>query len=323
MSFPEKFPFTAWAVALAAAFQAAESSTSFKAACVWSLVILAAAAETVLLFLRPVDWKKWRKWTAGLSVMVVVFLLVVWIVALPSYRKEFLTEDLRVNFGVPHLTEIGTDTLELNYTILNKSSNSIAIEELELVQIETVDLSNNPSRNSQLCKPIALPTSGRAFTEMWRHPGRKVLHFSTDKPSLPASEKTFGYNGEPVFDDDGKLDVSTYTPKTLLLEGGKDTTRGQFSIDAGKAISLTASFDTDPAAWDKHNVVVVCGAINYLGSDGHPMWAVCPATILAHLYESGKPAGAISGASISPPYTIITAPNEGLCGVVGRGVVVR
>ncbi len=317
MSFPEKLPFTTWAVGLAAAFQAAESSTSFKATCVWSLVILAAAAETILLFLRPVDWKQWKKWSVGLTAMGIVFSSVVWVVALPSYRKEFLTDDLRVNFGIPHPSQIGTDKLDLNYAILNKSLSSIVIDQVVLVQIETVDFSNNPSRNSQLCKPIALYTSGRAFSETWLHPTRKVLHSSANKPPLPASEKMFGYEGEPPFHDDGKLDFATYNPKTLTLEGGKDTTSGRFSIDVGKAISLTASFDTDSAAWDAHNVVVVCGAINYIGSDGHAVWAVCPATILAHLYHNnGEPAGAMGGSVTSQPYTITTEPNEGLCGVL-------
>jgi len=237
-------------------------------------------------------------------------------------------EELRVNFGVPHPAQIGTDNLDVNYAVLNKSLSPIVIEQVVLVQIETVDFSTNPSRNSELCKPIALYTSGRVFSERWLRPTRKVLHLSADKPSLPAAENKpslpaaekmfFGNEWEPPFHDDGKLDVAVYDPKTLLLESGKDTTSGRFSVDAGKAISLTASFDTDTAAWDAHNVVVICGAINYIGSDGHAVWAVCPATILAHLYHNREPMGSMGGAVTSQPYTITTGSNEGLCGVLRR-----
>src|ERR1700730_7440395 len=217
MPFPEKLPFTTLAVALAAAFQAAESSTSFKAACAWGVVIIAATAETILFFLKPVTWVKSA---AGLLLLASVSLFVVRGIAIPAYRKEFLTEELRVNFSVLHPAQVGTDKLDLGYALLNRSLGSIVIEGIFAVQIATTDFSNNPLRNSELCMVQGLYAPGMNMMETWPHPGRKVLHSSMDRPSLPAAEKMVGYEGDLPFQDDGKLDVAIYKPKTLRDESG-------------------------------------------------------------------------------------------------------
>jgi hypothetical protein len=313
MPFPEKLPFTTWAVGLAAAFQAAESSASFKTACAWGLVILAAAVETIFLVWKPAIWRGLAIIWRGLAI-VVVFLVVVLGVAVPAYRKEFLTGDLRVNFSVLHPAQLGTEKLDLGFDILNKSVGPVVIEDIFAVQIATTDFSNNPHRNIELCKIQGLYPLGRNIIEAWPHPNQKVLHTSMNKPVLPYPEKTFGYEGQLPFQDDGKLDIAVYNPKTLL-ESGKDVAIGALGVEAGKAISVVASFDTDVAAWDTHNVVVVCGAINYLGTDGHAASAVCPVTVVAHVYRDGKPFGTLVGPGRSAPYTITAGSNDGLCDV--------
>lgn len=314
MPFPEKLPLTAVAVGLAAAFQAAESSTSFKTVCIWSLVIFATATETILFFLKPVPWRGSFKWAAGLLAISPVFLFVVLGVAMPAYRKEFLTEELRVNFSAPQPAQIGVGKLDLEYFILNRSLNPIVIGEISAVQISTTDFSTNPNRNNELCRIQALLLPSWGFMEGQPHPNRKVMHASMAKPLLPAAEKTYVHESDLPFQDDGKLDVAFYIPKTLL-EGGKDVAGGAFSIDAGKAISLAASFDTDSVTWDTHNVLVICGAIKFLGKDGHTAWAACPVTTVAHMYQFGKPMGVLRGSANTAPYTITTQLNEGPCGV--------
>jgi hypothetical protein len=223
MPLPEKLPLTAVAVGFAAAFQAAESSTSFKTACIWGLVVLATATETILFFLKGLPWTRLFKWAAGVLAIAPVFVFFVLGVAMPAYRKEFLTQELRVNFSAPHPGQIGTDKLDLKYFILNQSLNPIVIEEISAIQIATTDFSTNPYRNNALCTLQApfLPTW--ALMERKPHPSRKVMHTSMAKPSLPAAEKAYLRESDLPFQDDGKLDVASYLPKTLL-EGGKDVT---------------------------------------------------------------------------------------------------
>jgi len=284
MAFPEKLPFTAWAVVLAAAFQAANSSTSFETASAWSLVILAAAGETALFYLKPVEWRKSRKWAIGSLATMTVAAVVVWQIVWPAYRKQFLIEDLSASLRIPDPSQLGGDSLDLNYLVLNKSAGSILIEEMFAVEIATTDFSINPARNAELCRIQGIYL-GRAMYNSLAHPARKVVHVSMDRPSLPSLpsvEKLPGFEVE--FQDDKKLDVATYDPKNSS-GNGTDLPSTARSLEAGKAISVAATFDTDAAAWGNHNVMVACGAIKYLRSDGRAAWAVCPASIVAHVRE--------------------------------------
>jgi hypothetical protein len=156
--------------------------------------------------------------------------------------------------------------------------------------------------------------------ETWLHPGRKVLHASMDRPALPTAQIAYGLAGPPPFQDDKKLDVAIYDP-TTLSDDGKDVAHGGISIEAGKAASFAASFDTDPATWDTHNVMTVCGAIKYLRGDGFETWAICPAWTVARMYKNGKPAGELTGPGSPMGFTITTVTtgsNESACGVRSR-----
>jgi hypothetical protein len=236
-----------------------------------------------------------------LAVIAIVGPFIFWTVQ-QAYRKEFLTDDLRLTFNVPHPRQIGTEGFDLNYVISNRGSTLVLIEEIIALEITSTDFSNNPSRNGVLCKPQVLGIAGRGVREIFAHPGRKVIHEFQNRPILP---EAFA-RGAPPFPDDEKIDVAIYEPKTLL-ENGKDTGIRAVTIDAGEARSFTASFDTDQADWGVHNVIVICGAIKYLASAGQEMWAACPAYVSAHVYEDGKQSGVMGGLAGPRSYTINAA----------------
>jgi hypothetical protein len=310
MSFPEKLPFTTFAVGIAAAFQAAGAVSPFWTACAWCFVIVAAATEATYRFLSQTNqWTRLQKGIAAFAVTALVVPFISWTIW-QAYRRGFQTEDLRLAFNVPHPNQIGTDRLDLNYVILNKSSTPLLIEEIVALEIATTDFSNNPSRTGTVCKSQVLYIPGRAVREIFTHQGQKVLHELQNRPTLPEAY----VRGTPPFPDDEKLDVAIYEPKTLSANEKSFATRA-FSIDAGKASSLTATFDTDEAAWGTHNVVVICGAIKYLTSAGQDTWAACPASVIAQLYEDGKQIGQLGGPAGSKSFTISTVGSSEECGV--------
>jgi len=61
-----------------------------------------------------------------------------------AYRSEFLKDDVRVNFQVPHPNQLGTSELASNFLILNKAPSSILVEETVAIEIASTDFSNNP-----------------------------------------------------------------------------------------------------------------------------------------------------------------------------------
>jgi hypothetical protein len=308
MSFPEKLPFTTFTVGIAAAFQATYSA-NFAVACAWCAVILVAGFEVAARLLKEDGLNKWKRWGAQV-IMVPVVAIVAWL-GWHAYRKEFLTEDFRVTFNVPRPNQIGTDRLDLNYVIRNEGSTPLLIEEVIALEIATTDFSNNPTRSGTLCESQVLGVPGRAVRESaFVHPGRKVIHELQNKPRLPQAF----IPGDPPFRDDEKVDVAIYEPKTIL-ENEKDVGFRAVSIDIGKASSLTASFDTDPAAWNTHNVTVICGAIKYLGRAGYDVWAVCPAWFDARAYQNGQLASQHSGPAGPKSFAIAAGSSEALCGV--------
>jgi hypothetical protein len=310
MSFPDKLPVTTFAVGIAAAFQAAGAASPFWTACAWCIVIAAAAGEAAFRFLSRAQWKQGQKYMAAFAVIAIVAPFIFWTVW-QAYRKEFLTDDLRLTFNVPHPSQIGTDGFDLNYVISNKGSTSLLIEEIIAVEIATTDFSNNPSRNGVLCKPQVLGIPGRGVREIFAHPGRKVLHEFQNRPILPEAFS----QGEPAFPDDEKIDMAIYEPKKVL-ENGKEFAIRAVTIETGGASSFTTSFDTDPVDWGSRNVIVICGAIKYLASAGQEMWAACPAYVSARTYKDGKPSGALGGPAGPRSFTINAAEStEGFCGV--------
>lgn len=124
-----------------------------------------------------------------------------------------------------------------------------------------------------------------------------------DKPALPAAAY---FHGSPQpFPDDKKLDVTIYVPRTLTDSSDKDLAGAGISIEAGKVTSLSASFDTDPTSWDKHNVVTLCGAMQYFRGDGREESSICTAYSVAQIYQNGKRAGELFGPGGSTGFTVL------------------
>jgi hypothetical protein len=98
MAMPDKLPFTALAGIIAAAVKATSVLLEFYTAVTWSLVILAAAIETVLGYTSVKrHWPTARKRiTVGGAILIAA--IVVGLLDLHAYRTEFLKDDVRVNF---------------------------------------------------------------------------------------------------------------------------------------------------------------------------------------------------------------------------------
>jgi len=147
-----KLPFTALAGIIAAAVQASGATTGFGTACTWGLVILVAAVEAILSVLKQKTlWRRWQKWIVGLTAIVLA-VAIVGASVFQAYRKEYLTEDLRVILQAPHSSQIGTDQLALNFLIAAKAPSSLILEQTVAVEVASTDFSKNPARNSALCK---------------------------------------------------------------------------------------------------------------------------------------------------------------------------
>jgi hypothetical protein len=309
-----KLPITALAGIIAAAVQATGTTTGFGTACTWSFVILIAAIEAAISFSKQkVHWRPWQRRLATLAAISAA-VLVVGLLNWHAYRKEYLADDLRVNFQIPHPSQVGTNELALNFLVATKAPVSVLLEETVAVEIASTDFSNNPGRNSELCKLLVTHIVGKALTENWLHPGQKILHHSMDRPphTLPEAYEDFG---KPFpSPDDGKLDLAFYDLKTVSI-GGKDSTPGPVTVEAGKPVAVVANFETDPASWGSHNVMTVCGAIRYLSGDGRDTWAVCPAQVIAQIYQNRKPMGQSAGPFATTPFVFGANSNDSRCGV--------
>jgi hypothetical protein len=312
-----KLPLTAVAGIIAAAVQATGTTNGFGAACTWSFVILIAAVEAALSFSKQkVDWQPWQRRMITLAA-ITVSILVVGVLDWQAYCKEYLIDDLRVNFQIPHPSQVGTNELALNFLVATKAAVSVLLEETVAVQIASTDFSNNPARNSELCKLLALHIVGKATTETWLHPNQKALHHSMGRPptALPEANEDFG---KPFpFPDDGKLDLAFYDPKTVSI-GGKESGPSPVVVEAGKPVAVLANFETDPTSWATHNVITVCGAIRYLSGDGRDTWAVCPAQVAAQIYQNGNPMGQTGGPFATTPYVFGANSSDSRCGVWPR-----
>lgn len=310
-----KLPLTASAGIIAAAVQATGTTNGFGTACTWSFVILVAAVEAALSFSKQkIDWKPWQRAATAMSAILIA-VVVVGLLDLQAYRKEYLADDVRVNLQVPHPTQVGTTELSLNFLVATKAPVSILLEETVAVEVASNDFSNNPLRNTALCKLLAPYIVGKATMETWVHPGQKTLHHVMDRPPQSLSEANEDFSGKPPpYRDDGKLDLAYYEPK-FVLAAGNAAAPAPVAVEAGKPAAVVAVFDTDPASWSTRNVMTVCGAIRFLSGDGRDTWAVCPAQVVAKMYEKGTQAGPIEGPFFTTPFVFGTNSSDNRCSV--------
>jgi len=89
-----------------------------------------------------------------------------------------------------------------------------------------------------------------------------------DRPPRSLPEANEDFSGKPApYPDDGKLDLTFYEPKSVLI-GGKEAVPAPVVVDAGKSAAVVAVFETDPATWGTRNVMTICGGLRYLSGDG-------------------------------------------------------
>jgi hypothetical protein len=309
-----KLPFTALAGIIAAAIQATGTTGGFGTACTWSFVILTAAVEAAISFSKQkTNWLPWQRRAAALAATLIA-VIVTGLLDWNAYRKEYLADDLRVNFQIPHPSQVGTNELALNFLVATKAPVSVLLEETIAVEIASTDFSNSPHRNSELCRLVAPMIVGKAATEIWVHPNQKVLHHSMERPPHSLSDAYEEFGKPFPFPDDGKLDMAFYEPKTVS-NGGKDSSPGPVAVEGGKPVAVVANFETDPASWGNHNVITICGAIRYLSGDGRDTWAVCPAQVIAQVYQNGRPAGLSNGPFATTPFVFGANSNDSRCSV--------
>jgi hypothetical protein len=302
LQLPDKLPLATIAVGIAAAVQAA-TTTNFLPACAWGFVILVVVLE--FAWRISDNMRSLQQW--AIRAPAVLFIIPVMFLAQQAYYREFLSENLYLSFDVPHPSQIGSDNLDLDYLILNKGTLGVLIEQVIAIEISMTDFSVNPARNAELCKLPGPYVRNNIMRDTAPHPTSKVLHLSMERPPYTIAAPNF--DDLTPFEDDKKLDVSTYDPKTLVSSGTDVITKG-ISIEAGKAAYLRASFDTDAAPWQQHNVVIICGAIRYLRGDGRESMAVCPAWTVAHLFQNGKPDGQLLGPGSATGFTLKAGPNR-------------
>ena len=309
----DKLPLTAIAGFIAAGVQATGSTAGFWTAFTWSFVILIAVMEAALGFTKRKKWWPWQKRTVNI-VAVTVALAVVGLLDWNAYRKEYLTDDLRVNFQIPHPNQVGTSNLAVNFFISTKAPVSVLLEETVLVQIASTDFSNSPHRNSDYCKLVANAIVGKAATEGWVHPNQMALHTTMEKPPRAASDANEDYGKPFPFSDDGKIDMAFYEPASVSV-AGNSVAPTPVTVEGGKPVAVVANFMTDPASWGSRNVMTICGAVRYLAGDGRDTWAVCPAQVVAQIYQNGKPAGQSAGPFATTPFVFGSNSNDSRCSV--------
>ena len=225
---------------IAAAVQATGTTPGFVTACTWSFVILIAAVEAAIGFQNKDPLAAMAKNGDCRSCncrrgSVVGFLD--W----QAYQKEYLADDLRVNFQIPHPNQIGTGELALTFLVATKVPVSVLLQETAVIEVMSTDFSNNPGRNNDLCKLLPSFVVGRAIRENWLHPGQKALHELMDKPPRPPSDVNEDFGKPFPFSDDGKLDLAFYDPKTVLV-GGEEATPAPVAVEAGKSVAVVRKF---------------------------------------------------------------------------------
>ena len=278
----------------------------------WGLVILAAGAEAVL-YLTNGFGGRWRlvARSAGIAVAVIA----VGALDLRSWNKEYRTEDLRVSLAAPHPNQLGTGELDLNFLIVNKAQGSL-LEEVLAIEIATTDTSKDAStRNAALCKLEVSNLMGKGLREGLVHPSQKALHISAPRPSKGLPPPAYGSYANLPFQDDNKLDVVYYDPKTISV-AGKNFANLSIGLETGQPLALAVHFETDPASWSVHNVLVLCGAIRYVSTIGQDTWAVCPVQAISQIWDAdGKGFGVSGGPTTANQYVFGTNSNDSRCGV--------
>jgi hypothetical protein len=120
-----------------------------------AFVTLIAAVEAAISFSsQKIHWQRWRRMVTAAAAIFVAALAVSFL-DWQAYRKELLADDLRVNFLIPHPNQIGTSELALTFWLSQRRRCLCSCRRLSLLKVASTDFSNNPARNSELCKLLA------------------------------------------------------------------------------------------------------------------------------------------------------------------------
>jgi hypothetical protein len=95
---------------------------------------LIAAVEAAISFSsQKIHWQRWRRMVTAAAAIFVAALAVSFL-DWQAYRKEFLADDLRVNFQISHPNRTGTSDLALTFLVATKAQVSVLLQETIAVE---------------------------------------------------------------------------------------------------------------------------------------------------------------------------------------------
>jgi hypothetical protein len=265
-----------------------------------------SSRPTRLLPLGAVKWlvsaalKTMRAITGNLALWISLAALIV--SATNSYFSFFRhSSDFRVYMRLPDPSQIGTNTLDVNYFFANMGDQAVLIEDVAIGDLWIK--SDKPNyfgaeidrcNDADLMLPIFMTLTKLLPYAIWQEhkpfpgPGgtrpKEGILFALDKP------------------------VKIYID-------GAEAKAATTAVEAGKMKVISATFETTPLLVADYNTAVVCPVIRIFDNKGQPVLAWCkgwevshPSPVVPFLPE-GLP-GVVSGAPLG---RLLPAFNKGLC----------
>ena len=131
-----------------------------------AFVILIAAVEAAISFLsQKVHWQRWRRMVTAAAAIVVAALAVSFL-DWQAYRKEVLADDFACEFSdTSSQSNRNQRTRSYLFGLPQRHKCLCSCGRPSPLKVASTDFSNNPARNSELCKLLAPHIVGKATTE--------------------------------------------------------------------------------------------------------------------------------------------------------------
>jgi hypothetical protein len=169
-------------------------------------------------------------------------------------------EALDVYFRFNDPAQVGTSTLDLGYFFSNDGSKSYMIEKVGIYELWL----KSPEPISLLHPPSQTTTSDLSICEDKSIFPLKSLVLAMAPPSERRHHWTLQNGGN----------MAVLEPTRIYIDG-VEAKFASTIVEPGKTKSIIATFTTDPLDKQNYNIVVICPAVRFFNSTGHPLVAIC------------------------------------------------
>lgn len=160
-------------------------------------------------------------------------------------------QDFRVYLRFPEPSEIGTNTLTLDYLFSNMGNQATFIEDVSIIEFaingtqpDSGGAELHVCEDSRLFRPDFLALIPLEFRRKLQMEGSSASFFTAVQP-------------------------------TKIFIDGSEAKSSSAAVEAGKMRVIGTTFETDPIPRDNYNTVVICPVIRFFDSRGRPVLAVC------------------------------------------------